>query len=124
MTVRRGLLTPSDALGEFFIRRSTRARRLQMRLTPEGVFELVVPERCPQTYVDEFLSTHQKWIKRAWEHHYGLRAKFPHRYAEKPETLHLRAIGELWEVDYQFNSTRSHWKEASCSPEENKLKIE
>ena len=124
MAALRDLFTPSDALGEFSIRRSARARRLQMRLTPEGVFELVVPERCPQTYVDEFVSTHQEWIKRAWEHHYRMRASFPQRYAEKPEILHLRAIGELWQIDYQFSSTPSRWKQASCSLEDNKLHVE
>jgi predicted metal-dependent hydrolase len=75
---------------EWRVRRSTRARRLGLRMFHDGSFELVVPERLRRPDLGAFVARHQDWIARQ-------RRRYAAQSLPQPEgLLRLQLLGEDW----------------------------
>lgn len=84
------LASAPGAAPEWRVRRSTRARRLGLRMFHDGSFELIVPERLRRPDLGAFVARHQDWI-----------ARQRRRYASQalPQAdglLRLPLLGEEW----------------------------
>jgi predicted metal-dependent hydrolase len=77
------------------IRASRRARRLSVRVYPDGRVEVVVPPRARAREVERFVAAHREWIddKRAR----ALRNRPPPE-SFPPASIHFGATGEAWRV--------------------------
>jgi|ERR1700688_870182 len=72
------------------VRRSSRARRLAVRVFHDGAVEVIVPERARPREVQLFVARHLDWIGRQRRRVALLATDFP------PDRLELQAIGESW----------------------------
>jgi predicted metal-dependent hydrolase len=72
------------------VRLSARARRLGVRVFPDGTVEVVVPPRVRSREVQAFVARHRVWIERQQHVIAPPVVVFP------PERLELQAIGESW----------------------------
>lgn len=79
-------------------RRSTRAKRLQVRITPWQGVEVVIPVHTSKERVHAFLAKQRQWIQATWSEMYAQIAE-PER--RLPAELNLRALGERWPVHYR-----------------------
>jgi len=79
------------------VRRSPRARHLQIAVSPLHGVEVIVPRRHSARRVASFVARHRDWIAQAWAE---LLAEYPGEVgARVPAAIELRALGERWEVD-------------------------
>jgi predicted metal-dependent hydrolase len=86
---------PEPANAPVVIRESRRARRLSVRVYPDGRVEVVVPPRARAREVERFLAAHRAWIddKRAR----ALRNR-PAPESFPPAGVNFRATGEAWRL--------------------------
>lgn len=85
------------------VRVSKRARTIKIQVFPHGGVEVVVPRRTHPNEVQDFVLAHRDWIART-------RAEFMQRRPPEallPQTLHLRALEEVWAVRYRQASGRA-----------------
>ena len=69
------------------VRRSVRARRLAIRVHPEGRVEIIVPAHASASVVQTFVARHRNWIER--------------KLAEQgrtPSEASLEEMEELWQA--------------------------
>jgi predicted metal-dependent hydrolase len=79
------------------VRRSTRARKLALRVFPHGVVEVVAPLRTGQRTIDQFVLSNAGWIARTRGR---FRALVGDAGFAPPVEIALAAIGERWDVAY------------------------
>ncbi|HKI74622.1 MAG TPA: SprT family zinc-dependent metalloprotease [Pseudomonadales bacterium] len=79
-------------------RRSARAKRLQVRITPWQGVEVVIPRHTSNERVSAFLDRHRTWIRDTWQR---IRREIPDIDEGLPRSLALRACGEHWNVRYR-----------------------
>lgn len=80
------------------LRPSTRARHLQIKVSPWLGVEVIVPKRRSAREVEAFLAKHREWIRQAWQ---KLLREYPQAGAlELPEVIELPFTGETWRVRY------------------------
>lgn len=84
------LWSARTAEAQWHVRRSSRARRLAVRVFHDGAVEVVVPERARPREVQLFVARHLEWIGRQRRRVSLLATDFP------PDRLELKAIGESW----------------------------
>lgn len=84
-------------------RRSTRAKRLQVRITPWQGVEVVIPVHTSKERVHAFLAKQRQWIQATWSEMHAQIAE-PER--RLPAELNLRALSEHWPVHYRTRSGR------------------
>lgn len=78
------------------VRRSARARRLAIRVYPEGRVEIIVPANASASVVQTFVARHRNWIERKLaerRHHAPSAESFP------PHVLQLAAFEESWPIE-------------------------
>ena len=93
--VRRDLAT-ERGMPDPRVRRSPRAKRLQVKVSPWKGIEVVVPMRCSQRDADAFIESHRDWMHRAWS---KLVKEYPEAAGwELPQHIHLPVIDRWWEV--------------------------
>ena len=82
----------------FSVRKSTRAKRLTIKVFPGGRVEVVVPRRTRAAEVEAFVRDNAAWIRDA-------RASFAAEHGDEPfrlpETIRLPAVGKKLTVRYQ-----------------------
>ncbi len=84
-----------DLPAPWAVRRSTRARRLSVRVFRDARVEVVAPVRASVTSIESFLTAHREWIerrRRAFLQDGPAPTPFP------PAVLELEGIGETWRV--------------------------
>lgn len=79
------------------VRRSSRARRLSLRVFPHGLVEVVAPQRAAERSIRRFVSEQQAWIQRARQE---LGVSVHAGSVGPPGEVRLAAIDERWQVDY------------------------
>ena len=88
---------PGDSPG-FSVRESGRARRLSIKVYPQGRVEVVVPKRTRARDVQSFVDEHRDWIERT-------RATFAEKHAPEPfalpDRVRLAALGRSYRVAYR-----------------------
>lgn len=82
----------------YTIRESQRAKRINLRLSPQGVLEVVIPVGFDRQQIPAIVETHQAWIEKQ-------RTKIqaqPQKQstAALPQTLEFLANTETWRVEY------------------------
>jgi predicted metal-dependent hydrolase len=85
------------------VRRSSRARKMALRVFPHGVVEVVVPLRTSQRTIDQFVLSNAGWIAKTRGR---FRALVGDAGFAPPEEIALAAIGERWEVAYSPGKPR------------------
>lgn len=82
----------------FSVRRSSRAKRLSIKVFPRGRVEVVVPRRTSARTVRAFVEENREWIGRA-------RASFAKDFSpdafQLPDVIHLPAVGQRTIVVYR-----------------------
>ncbi len=86
----------TEALPDYRIRISARARRAQLRVTQFGEVEVVLPRGHSTHGVDEWVFEHRHWLWRKLAAH-------PRRHEQRqlPQDIALAAIDERWSVAYE-----------------------
>ena len=82
---------------EYRWRRSTRAKQLQVRITPWQGVEVVIPTHTSKDRVRAFLARQRQWIRSTWSE---MQSQLTDADQELPRELDLRALGEHWQVRY------------------------
>lgn len=83
---------------EYRWRRSTRAKQLQVRITPWQGIEVVIPTHTSKDRVRAFLARQRQWIRTTWSE---MQSQLTDADQELPRELDLRALGEHWQVHYR-----------------------
>lgn len=94
----------NQALGEglpgYTLRRSKRARYLQLKVSQLAEVEVVVPLHCDPAAVAAFVHEHRDWVRQAVQRVQAQRDARPGLDVALPQTIELPAVGESWRVDY------------------------
>lgn len=85
------------------LRRSSRARRLALRVFPHGLVEVVAPLRAGRRSIEDFVREHAEWIDRVRG---GYRAQQADPGLLLPREIHLAALAECWTVTCTTGSAR------------------
>jgi len=80
----------------YTLRRTKRAKRINLRLCPERGLTLVVPSRTSERSALEFLNQQKSWI---FKHRELLLPKI--KPLELPAEIYLNAIEKIWKVRYE-----------------------
>ena len=80
------------------IRQSARAKRMSIKIFPQGKVEVVVPPRTPPAQVEQFVSMNRDWLERMVKE---LQVPTQAELQALPERVALPAIGGEWEVEYR-----------------------
>lgn len=79
------------------VRRSARARRLAIRVYPEGRVEIIVPVHASAGVVQAFVARHRNWIERKLAER---RSHAPTDEMFPPRLLQLAAFEESWPIEF------------------------
>ncbi len=90
----------NDETPEYTLRVSARARRLQLKVTPWGKVEVVVPRHVAISHVAPFVQEHRQWLRRTLARVRALHQERPALASLLPERVHFPALGEEWQVNY------------------------
>lgn len=91
---------PRPPLPEYTVRRSKRARYLQLKVTHFAQVEVVVPVHCDAAAAEAFVREHRAWLRTTLDQVQAQRAADPALDALLPDVVELPAIGERWRVEY------------------------
>lgn len=83
---------------EYRIRRSTRAKRLRVSVSPLGVVEVVAPRSVSSNDVQDFVQAHDSWITRKKSEIDCMRDKELNDL--RPGYVNLPAVSEHWKLSY------------------------
>jgi hypothetical protein len=90
------------ALPHYRVRESLKAKHVSLKMTVQGGLEVIVPRGFDQSRIPEILQNKQIWIERTIGRLEEQRQQLALDYSHTlPEELPLRAIDQLWQVDYQ-----------------------
>ncbi len=78
------------------IRVSHRAKRMQLKVSPLGEVEVVLPKRISQKHVAPFVAEHQTWIEQTQQQ---MAALYPPEEL-LPGTLKFEATEQQWQLEY------------------------
>lgn len=88
-------------LPPYSVRASRRARRAQLKVTPHGRVEVVIPKGFNEKAVAAFVMQHRDWLHRTLWRVEQQRSIDPDLSAEVPRRLKLLALDSSWEVLYR-----------------------
>ena len=94
---------------EFSIRRSDRAKRLRISISPVGDIEVVVPKRVSTTDVQHFIQAQKSWISRNKLRIESLRSSELNM--AMPGCIKFPAVNESWEVSYHQELVKARIEE-------------
>lgn len=86
---------------EFSIRYSQRARRARICISRSGTVEVVVPQGFNPQKIPALVDKHQHWIEQTQNRLALTRQTLcPDSIGKLPQTIELRACGEIWHIHY------------------------
>lgn len=88
--------TTSDDLPVYQVRISQRAKRMQLKISPLGEVEVVLPKRVSAKHVAPFVAQHQTWIQQTQQQ---MAALYPPEEL-LPGTLNFAATQQQWQLEY------------------------
>ena len=80
------------------VRISARAKRACLKVSAAGMVEVVVPKGFKPSLVAEFVAHHQSWLEKTLAR--MKLARDPSLDTHRPTQIHLRAVDEIWQVNY------------------------
>lgn len=90
-----------DSLPEYTVRRSKRARHMQLKVTHFAQVEVVLPARCDWAAAEAFVREHRDWLQTTLSQVRARRAVDPSLDDPLPDVVPLPAVGESWRVEYR-----------------------
>ena len=87
----------SESIG-YRWRRSSRAKQLQVRITPWQGIEVVIPTHTSKQRVRAFLAKQRQWIRTTWSE---MQSQITDADRSLPDELNLLALDERWQVYYR-----------------------
>lgn len=87
------------AMPAYVLRTSARARRMQLKVSPLGKVEVVVPRRVAARDVHAFIERHREWLQTTVSRLGAERARFHNDVPGLPARIDLRALSETWTVE-------------------------
>ncbi len=85
-----------DDLPTYQVRISHRAKRMQLKVSPLGEVEVVLPKRISKKHVAPFVAQHQAWIKQTQKQ---MAALYPPEEL-LPGTLRFESTNQQWQLQY------------------------
>jgi predicted metal-dependent hydrolase len=110
--VQMDLFAAAPAAGHLAVRRSRRAKRLQVRVLPHGHAEVIVPPRATTAEVRDFIEASREWIEKTRMRTMG---RGPATDLSLPTRIQLAAAAETWQVSYGAIDGRSRLREEGGS---------
>jgi predicted metal-dependent hydrolase len=89
---------PGNIIPAIKIRVSGRAKRACLKVTASGGVEVVIPKGFNECQVPEFVAQHQAWLHKTICRMQT--ARDPELDTMRPERIELRAVNEVWQVNY------------------------
>ena len=90
--------------GRYRVRTSPRARRVSLKVSPEGMLEVVIPRGFDRSLIPGIVHDKRDWIEKATrrmrQRQISLKAQ-----PRLPTRISLRAVGEVWRVAYRPTSS-------------------
>lgn len=103
MTIQKLLITE---LPDYRIRVSQRAKRMQLKVSPLGTVEVVIPYGHNPNKIPAFVSEHRAWINktlaRMKQHHWTQ----PELKQLLPVQIKLLAVDKMWTVEYDIDAAQ------------------
>ena len=90
------------------IRRSRRAKHILLRVTPEDGLVATLPWRATKKALRQAISEHAVWIEEQLLRVEGERERLLQARQARPETLELRAAGQILHLQYTASSGSRH----------------
>ncbi|MBD0269062.1 MAG: M48 family metallopeptidase [Cyanobacteria bacterium Co-bin8] len=91
-----------QALPDYQIRESARARHVSIKISLQGAVEVVVPKGFDPKRVPDIIQRRREWILKTVQRVQGQQiALEPDHFDEKPSTIELRSRHETWHILYQ-----------------------
>ena len=92
------------SLPPYTVRESTRARHVNLKISPDGELEVVIPRGFSRKRIPGILQKKQAWIKRVSKRFTERRE---HQAAQPalPTAISLLAVGETWAVEYHSTAS-------------------
>jgi hypothetical protein len=88
------------------VRESLKAKHVSLKMSVQGGLEVIVPKGFDPARIPEILQTKQGWIEKTIERLEEQRQQLALEYSHAlPSELNLRAIDQLWQVEYQSTTT-------------------
>ncbi len=104
------------------VRESTRAKRLQIKISELGQVHVVIPKHFDRSQIQPFLLKHESWIvdnlakfKKRWQ-------LVGHHAKRFPAQANFFAVQTVWQIEYQY-ATRGYYQVIENSPSGNKVLI-
>ena len=90
----------------YTVKESPRAKHVRLRLSLQDGLVVVVPRGFDQRLLPAVLAQEARWLERAWERLQAAQGQVePAARGELPATIHLRALGEEWTVEYRATAS-------------------
>jgi predicted metal-dependent hydrolase len=91
----------SPSLPAYSVRESQRAKNVNLRLSPTGKLEVVVPIGFDRSEIPAIIIKHTAWLRKARERIASRQPEAAHLVkAELPSLIELRALNQNWLVEY------------------------
>lgn len=92
--------------GRYTVKESKRAKHVRLRLSLRDGLVVVVPRGFDQRLLPDLLAQKARWLERGWERLQARQGQVdPAARGELPATIHLRALGEEWTVEYRATTS-------------------
>lgn len=90
------------------IRRSQRARRTFLQITPDKGLEIVLPNRLQRFNIEKLLAEKRSWIEKMLARFRISFASTPSpELVEKPNVIECLALNDIWQIHYQATSAKN-----------------
>jgi len=104
------------------VRESTRAKRLQIKISELGHVNVVIPKHFDRSQILPFLLKYESWIVNNLLKFSKLRQQAGGDVKCFPVQANFRAVDALWQIEYQY-ATRRYYQIVENSPSGNKVLI-
>jgi predicted metal-dependent hydrolase len=101
----------------YTVRTSNRAKRAQLKVTPLGTVEVVIPKGYSRKWVAEFVYEHRLWLEKTLSWYQQQKSAHTHLTAEIPATIDLLAIQETWRIEYLSGNRKKYVEQIHFKPE-------
>lgn len=89
-----------------FVKTSNKAKRPRLEICPYGTVTLIAPRRFSARNWTGFLHDNTQWITQTLEKIDRHRHLAPQLHTIAPTTIHLPAVGEIWQIKYSNQQRR------------------
>lgn len=88
------------------VRESLKAKHVSLKMSVQGGLEVIVPKGFDRSRIPEIVQNKQSWIERTIERLEEQRQQLALEHSHAlPDQLHLRAIDQIWRVEYRATAT-------------------